>query len=139
MTFPQADFPNANGAPDNTSTALLALKRFVRGTLRQVGMGLVSLMVILNLGTHAPNPSQLPPIEIFATELTPAHPPIHSQDAQLLDLDPTIFAAHAMHHPIEPRIERRIGRGITYHHLTSARLSISTAPQQAIVSVAKAR
>jgi hypothetical protein len=135
MTFPQKDSASDNTLP-STSTALLALKRFVRGTFRQVGMGLVSLMVILNLGMHAPERSPAPATEVLATEilateilaneLTPPHPAI-----QLIHST----AAHATHHSVK----RRIGRGITYHHLTSARLSISTPPPQSIISVAKAR
>jgi hypothetical protein len=150
MTFPQKDSASDNTLP-STSPALLALKRFVRGTFRQVGMGLVSLMVILNLGMHAPERSLATEIlatEILATEITPPHlattQPIHStqdsitgssQDAQLVERDLSTSAAHTTHHSVK----RRIGRGITYHHLTSARLSISTPPPQSIISVAKAR
>ncbi len=139
-------YPNSESDSETTSMALLALKRFVRSTLRQVGIGLVSLMVILNLGTHGPerSPSSAP-------ELTPAQAPAqvlsHSVSLRNTHLLVSTESLTPLASPLtEDRIAdrseglmaRRMRRGITYHHLTGARLSLPTASEQAIVSVAKA-
>ncbi len=139
-------YSNADSALESSSTALLALKRFVKSTLKQVGIGLVSLMTVLNLSMHAPerSPSNLSSniAELTAEPTHSTSQPAFGQSAYALVPSDSLAAlasqAPIVSLPLERRIERRMGRGITYHHVTGARLSITTAPEQAIVSVAKA-
>ena len=133
------------------SPALLALKRFMRGTLRQAAIGAISLVIVLNLGTHAPSLSagmaseSSPFFQTYsATQENLSQSVQHwtqgdtSDDAsdyissQKFNQRPSSQAHPAISsHPRHSVIAR-----MTHHHLTSARLSIPTASERSGVSVA---
>ena len=136
MTFLHAE----DSVFHDTSPALLALKRFVRNTFRQLGIGLVALMVVLNVGAHERS-------HLLANELA-SEPAGSSQNAQRLAFTQTLTAASTSRLPIAEHAKEhlsgyshRFGQGITYHHLTSARLSLAPLlreQQQSIASVNEA-
>lgn len=129
---------------DDSSLALLALRRFVRGTLRQVGLGLMSLVLILNLSAPATakgtavdlgqrvthrvstfeQPSQLrkPVSEGLMSEGLTSEQSFKesSSDADL----------KKPFHLLKPRM--------THHRLTSARLFIPSSTEQIVASLAEA-
>ena len=106
------------------STALLGLKRFIRGTLRQLGIGLTALMIVLNLGVHTPELTVQPHSDHAAARTENS-----AQDDQL-ERDQGPSARKRTHTLL-------VGARMTHHHLTSARLSIPNTPEQTIVNVSR--
>ncbi|KPQ35362.1 MAG: hypothetical protein HLUCCA11_10395 [Phormidesmis priestleyi Ana] len=128
------------------SPALLALKRFARGIFKQASIGVVALLVILNLGVHpheiGPHTSAYTATELTASDLitTPAPRPTPRPTS------PTVEAAatarqhtrqHTRQHAGEIPTDHILSASLTDHHLTSARLSIPTAPYPVMVSTAE--
>lgn len=125
----------------DASTALLALKRFVRGTLKPLGMGLLSLMLILRMSPHLPAAAALPetifPEAIFPeatlpeaiADTTQPSIPVPAQSlglsgqnsrqqqgpSQTTQSDPVRSVAMPSH---------LLQAQMTHHYLTGARLSI---------------
>ena len=157
MTSPNPT-PNSDPISGHFSPALLALKRFIRGTLRQVGIGVISLAIALNLGTHAPGWSAGIASEFSLFSSTdPATQENLSQPVQHLTRNDTsdgasdgasddtslekfsrrpFFQAHSA---ILSRSRHTVSARMTHHHLTSARLSIPAQSDQGAVSVAGAQ
>lgn len=125
---------NPNLSTDHLSPALLALKRFAKSTLRQVGIGLTALMIVLNLGVHAPGAASPQ-----AAPHSPTHSPTHSYTGHPQTVQTTEArrgpATHrqSTHKKVHPPA-LLLGASMTHHHLTSARLSIPTTPEQTIAS-----
>lgn len=121
---------NPNLSTDHLSPALLALKRFAKSTLRQVGIGLMSLMIVLNLGVHAPGAVSSQAAPHGHTHSHTGHPQtVQTTEARR---GPATHrqSTHKKVHP--PAL--LLGASMTHHHLTSARLSIPTTPEQTIAS-----
>ncbi|MGB3296009.1 MAG: hypothetical protein WBB01_23750 [Phormidesmis sp.] len=123
------------------SPALLALKRFVRGTLRQVGIGVISLMVILSMSTHpvtsVPHSRESPPESSLPTVSV-----LHSQPQYRASQSVQHFAESETAAPSSsaaalepfPGLRARMVRP----SLTTARLSVPESTEQAITSLAEA-
>ena len=133
------------------SPALLALKRFIKGTLRQAAIGAMSLMIVLNLSTHAPGLAAGIASEsssfasIYSATQENLSQPVQrwaqgdasdnvSDDASLEQSNRRPSAQ--THSAISSRPRHSVIARMTHHHLTSARLSIPTASERAGVSVA---
>lgn len=149
MTSPNPTL-NTDCTSSHYSPALLALKRFIKGTLRQVGIGVISLVVVLNLGTHAPGWSigmasglSLSSSTDSATRENLSQPAQHlaqdkaSDEASLKKFNrrPS-FQAHS---DISSHPRHTVSARMTHHHLTSARLSIPTASKRSGFSIAGAQ
>ncbi len=114
------------------SPALLALKRFARGTLQQLGIGLTALLIVLNLGTSTPAPSTVQPApQASAQNLNTAkNDPSHSLKSTS-DLDRTQPAQVT----VSPAL--MLEASMTQHHLTRARLIIPITTERPVVSMAE--
>lgn len=132
------------------SPALLALKRFIRGTLRQAGIGAISLVIVLNLGTHSPALSAGVASESSSLASTySATREDLSQPVQHLAQNNTSSNASLQKFSHRPSSQadsavsscpsHSIIARMTHHHLTSARLSLPTTSERLSVSVAGAR
>lgn len=117
--------------PTQLPTALLAVKRFMRGPLRQLGIGLVSLMLILGMSVNSQ------PDILANTALTdPAQPQTSVLTRSALNpLPAKREAGHsAFEGTFEPlpadsvtqvtRPSHMLRANMTHHHLTGARMSI---------------
>lgn len=116
------------------SPALLALKRFVRGVLKQLGMGVVSLMVILSISAHS-SAGVLSNGGEFQAESLASASKLHIQSQRTLPA--------AAQHSSEPDAKASESRAASEsfpgfrsrmlrHQLTSARLSVPESREQAI-------
>jgi hypothetical protein len=140
-------FHMQNSVSNDTSPALLALKRFVRSTLKQLGIGLAALMVVLNVGAaHSVSASSVSANLASHQGFYQGFHQGSGQNAQQLAPAQALTSASTAHqleqsseYINEYANERRIGRGTTYHHLTSARLSIPAESRKSVVSVAEAK
>lgn len=111
------------------SPALLALKRFVRGALRQLGIGAVSLMVILSISAHSSASGLSSGGEFKAENLSSLASTLHLQTQRSL--------SPAGQHSSEPDTETSesfpgFRSRMLRHRLTSARLSVPESREQAI-------
>lgn len=142
MTFPNSTFNTGHFSP-----ALLSLKRFIRGTFRQAGIGVISLAIALNLGTHAPAlsagmASEVSPFSstYSATRENLSHPVQHlaqgddSDNASLEKFNHRL--SPQAHSDISSRPRHSVIARMTHHRLTSARLSIPTVSGGSSLSVA---
>ncbi|MGB7087776.1 MAG: hypothetical protein WBD47_19620 [Phormidesmis sp.] len=123
------------------SLSLLALKRFVNGTLRQIGIGVVSLILVLNISTYLSQPA---PQSEFSPQLSSEQA---SQTADTLPADesplqtPHSKASHLQpsHSQVFPFSDSHVvSASLTHHHLTGARLSIPPQKERPMVSLADA-
>jgi len=126
-----------------SSPALIALRRFVSGTLRPVGLGLMSLILILNIAGRTPVANTFTPQDIPVTthSLTSSlvsslgkpsakvKPQIPSTAATLSPLSATATTVQQSSAsttlPLRPH--RLLHSKMTAHRLTSARLSVPPA------------
>lgn len=149
MTSPNLTL-NTGHFTGHFSPALLALKRFIRGTLRQAGIGVISLAIVLSLGAHAPALSagmaaESPPFSstYSATQENLSHPVQHlaqgdASDDVLLEKFTYRLSSQA-HSAISSHPSHSVTARMTHHHLTSARLSLPTTSERLSVSVAGAQ
>ncbi|CAN5792368.1 hypothetical protein BH23CYA1_BH23CYA1_05980 [soil metagenome] len=130
---------------DGSSPALLALRRFIRGTLRQVGLGLLSLGLILSLsapvtadsvGSSGQRPVDQASTHISTDSAASLAQPSKSTEVALkvsaltqLSSEFKGAAATQSLHLLKPRM--------THHRLTSAHLFIPQAAEQIVVSLTK--
>lgn len=127
------------------SPALLTLKRFVRGTLRQLGIGVVSLMVILSISGHSAA-GMLPEGDDFKAEsLSLSASTLHLQPREPLSSAASSAAQHLSRSDTEtfepgalsdpfPGLRARM----LHHRLTSARLSVPELREPEIASLSAA-
>ena len=108
------------------SSALLALRRFVRGTLRQLGIGVLSLVVILSMSPHAATGPEFNSNDLKADSHSLSKPvfalePLRWQPSQpLLQADVLMTETDTATSEQFPGLQPRM----TQHRLTSARLSV---------------
>lgn len=101
-----------------STPALLALKRFARGRLRQASLGLLSLFLAINFSVHLLAVEEPP----MAEEVIPSVPA------------PSITALETISEAVAPearlssaeavRPHRLLHAKMTHHHLTSARMTM---------------
>lgn len=123
---------------DDSSTALLALRRFIRGTLRQVGLGLMSLVLILNLSAPATAEGTAADwVQRAVHRVSTSEQSSGSKGSVLRGSVPerllkesSSAAVEKPFHLLKPRM--------THHRLTRARLFIPPATEQIVASLAEA-
>ena len=146
MTSPNPT-PNTGPFSGNFSPALLALKRFVRGTLKQTGIAVMSLVIFLSI--HVPGSSA--DMAADSAFFSQSHSATQANSNRQMpsgssDASPEIVnhrspsQAHLATAPnYRHTVTHSISARMTHHHLTRARLSVSSASDQATVSVAGAQ
>ncbi len=128
--------PHSLSATAAYSPALLALKRFVRGVLKQFGIGLVSLMVILSISAHS-SASVLPDGDDFKAErLSSSASTVHVQLQRTLS-SAAQHSSEPMTATSEPstaksELSPSLRASMLRHPMTGARLSIPESGEQAI-------
>lgn len=108
------------------STALLALKRFVRGPLRQMGIGVVSLMLILGMSVQVPTEESAKGVtEHTMSNTALANTTLAVQSTQQTTAVRPISngTAHTTSHQLS-KPSQLLSAHMTHHRLTSARFSI---------------
>ncbi|MEL7354107.1 MAG: hypothetical protein AAFN38_21975 [Cyanobacteria bacterium J06560_5] len=142
--------------------ALLSIKRFVRRTLRQVGLSGLSLMLILGLTAHSPREQGLssyttgqPNSTVIVQTVYEKADERTSQENDRKTFQKVDFEDHNLEdhnledHNLEDRNSsatsnqtlrphRLLSAAMTHHHLTGSRLTIPTAQQHRGVDVATA-
>ncbi|MEO1396496.1 MAG: hypothetical protein AAFV90_26715 [Cyanobacteria bacterium J06634_5] len=112
-------------------TALLAVKRFMRGTLRQLGIGLVSLMLILGMSVDSPpgilantalTNSAQPRASVLARATSNPLPANREAGHPSFDGASEPLSADSVTQVTRP--SHMLRANMTHHHLTSARMSI---------------
>ena len=136
-----------------TSSALLALKRFMRGPLRQLGIGLASLVVLLNVGVHTPEALVSPTsqfasksnvTEVNVTEVAKTNAPhsalnsTHSSNAIAHPLSTSTPQQSAKVSGTSTTHPHLLSAHMTHHRLTGSRLSLPTAHNYAVAKLADA-
>ena len=133
------------GSATASGSALLALRRFARRGVRQVGIAAVSLLLTVGLTVGA-MPQQATLGALATSETGVAITSTQARQAELsasaASLDTSVVAADAVESGrmvSAPAIRRSqiLQSSLTHHHLTGARLSI--AALSPAVTVAKAR
>ncbi|MEL6939878.1 MAG: hypothetical protein AAFO84_11870 [Cyanobacteria bacterium J06598_1] len=130
----------ANASSESTSTALLALKRLVRGSFRQLGIALTALLLVLNLA-GAELSLSVPASDVPAVSVSKKHPEVS------LAKEPGRFksaevSGQSITQEVAPKSPQRptrlLGPSLTHHHLTSARLSLPSARAHSTATLADA-
>ncbi|MEL6813608.1 MAG: hypothetical protein AAFP03_02195 [Cyanobacteria bacterium J06598_3] len=115
------------------STALLALNRFVRGPLRQMGIGIVSLMLVLGVSVQMPTEGGMAGLDGGASPALSAMESLPKAPAVRLAQRDT---ADAMSHELS-KPSHLLSAHMTHHRLTGARFSIPASDRhQAVTSLA---
>ncbi len=126
--------------------ALLALRRLVRGTLRQVGLAMMSLIVILNVAGHTPAADTVSPRENLSAATLPL-PSLKTPFPENTFLETMSRDRHTATAAAQPsttesapawRPHRSLHSKMTAHRLTSARLSLPS-QTRVVVSIAEAQ
>lgn len=121
--------------PD-TVPAILAIKRFVRGTLKQVSISVLSLMLVIGVTTHSAAVDSIVDTEVngqAATWQTDRTLPANSH--RLLDRS---FAKEPTTHTQRTRPRRMLHASVLHHHLTGARLSTAAITHHTHTQIADA-
>ncbi|PZO14063.1 MAG: hypothetical protein DCF25_15345 [Leptolyngbya foveolarum] len=119
------------------SIALLALRRFCRRLLKQVGqvsVGLLSLFLIVSIATHSAAPPEATPTETTSMSMphrlsnqpvNPSSDPAFSPNRRLSDQPSTAL-------PAKGKPFQVLRPKMTYHRLTTSRFSIPLNNSQAV-------
>ncbi len=124
--------------------ALLALRRFIRGPLRQFSLGLVSFVLVFGLTAYLPAVAGHTPVEQPSRSAVPsASAAAEVPDAQRLetfgrfDLPGAASDSAATRSDITAKPRRVLSPKMTGHRLTGARLSLPLTNKRAIASISE--
>ncbi|MGC1308208.1 MAG: hypothetical protein WA885_13355 [Phormidesmis sp.] len=121
--------------------AMLSIKRFVRGTLRQCGIGLLSLIVILSVGGHVllevPEADSIDSFKASRLSVVRASLPTSAlSDSAHQPAGLEFSTADPLPGAKEP--VRMLLPKMTHHRLTGARLSVpATRPEHTVASLSE--
>ncbi|MGB7488192.1 MAG: hypothetical protein WA901_18515 [Phormidesmis sp.] len=128
-----------------SSLALLALKRLARRTFRQVGIALVSLIVVLNL-TGQPTAHDRPLYEPNSASVSqdswatlPAHSP-HRKPSKALSskaLSSKTLSKEDSSGQVAQKPYQTLRHKLTHHRVTTARLAVPTLTERVVANLAK--
>lgn len=112
--------------------ALLALKRFCRRTLRQMGIGAIALLFVVGITAHHPEAQSSNSLShhraVVSMSLTsPTHSAKPSKPGQTESVGAADLIAHKPFQTIRPKM--------TYHRLTTSRFSIPPETHQTVASL----
>ncbi|MGB3672208.1 MAG: hypothetical protein WA984_18990 [Phormidesmis sp.] len=123
-----------------SSLALLALKRLARRTFRQVGIALVSLIVVLNL-TGQPTAHDRPLYEPNSASVSqdswatlPAHSP-HRKPSKALSSK--TLSKEDSSGQVAQKPYQTLRHKLTHHRVTTARLAVPTLTERVVANLAK--
>ncbi len=142
-SYPTQQPSAAPAVTPGASFALLAIKRFMRGPLRQLGISLASLMILLNVGVHTPEAIAPALTSQFAPALTNqvAAPTVTATDVTQTQTHPLSRLTPTQSAKVsgQPTAEQHLlSARMTHHRLTGARLSLPTAHNYAVAKLAEA-
>lgn len=125
-----------------SSIALLALKRFWRRTLRQMGIGAITLLFIVGITAHSPeaqssiqpsssllNSGQRDRPQIVSMSLISPHPSSKQSKFEQIESVPKTEDAVDL---VDRKPFQTVRPKMTYHRLTTSRFSIPTKPHQTV-------
>lgn len=141
-SYPTNQQSAASAVTPGASSAILALKRFMRGPLRQLGIGLASLVILLNVGVHTPEVIASAPTSQFTPEVTVTDVAqtnaTHSSNVsthQISTLTPKQSPKALGTSTTHPHL---LSARMTHHRLTGSRLSLPTSHNYAVAKLADA-
>lgn len=120
-----------------SSRSLLALKRFLRGSFRHIGVACLALVLVLNVTMQTPSAAAESGIE--------GEPSIALQSAPEISVSPTSILPTGERSESLTSVRSAtlapvlLQPHLTHHRLTSARLSVPHASEQQIASLASPR
>ncbi len=132
-----------------STPALLALKRFIRGPLRQFGLGMVSFLLIFNMTTYLSVVVDNTSVEQHSRrDISTTRSVAEVPDTQRLETvgefglpgitnDSTVTHSVLTRPAITPKPRRVLSPKMTGHRLTGARFSLPLTNRQAIASLSE--